>query len=259
MRRTRSRKSPVRHNVKSHTREGKPVLSYVRGSGTKKTLPRRRSKVIQVGRAGSTGASTIVDYLKMVNKVRGKSLHRDFQHSPEGFLLKYGYPMIRGTPLTEPEIKTLAEDVSTLVDPTVKNCFYNAMQLALYCPPDEYVYVEGYVYSPRSIPLQHGWVIDKKGRVIDVTLSKEVLSRDKFTRLMRGEKIPSFRPEDNILGEVPNEWEYFGVPIKTKYLRAQVLKHGHSPPLIDYTHEFDILKLSDPMVRKNVVKRNWVG
>lgn len=35
------RKSPVRHRVRSHTRKGKSIKSFVRGSGTKVRRPRR--------------------------------------------------------------------------------------------------------------------------------------------------------------------------------------------------------------------------
>ncbi len=44
------RKSPTRHKVKSHTREGKPVRSFVRGSGTSK---KKLSKVVR-GRTNTT-------------------------------------------------------------------------------------------------------------------------------------------------------------------------------------------------------------
>jgi hypothetical protein len=49
---------------------------------------------------------------------------------------------------------------------TVKECFSNAMHLALDDP--DLTYVEGYAQSPM-IPTNHAWVVDRDGYVIDPT------------------------------------------------------------------------------------------
>lgn len=50
------RKTPYKHQVKNHTRSGRPVRSYERGKGRKPRQPRKtsRSKKVVVGGAYST-------------------------------------------------------------------------------------------------------------------------------------------------------------------------------------------------------------
>lgn len=50
-----------------------------------------------------------------------------------------------------------------------KACFRNATQAAL-DHPDELTYVEGFAFANRGwFPMEHAWVIDKNGNVIDKT------------------------------------------------------------------------------------------
>ena len=76
-------------------------------------------------------------------------------------------------------------------------CFKNAGRMALEDP--SLTYVEGYV-SVHGVPLEHAWVIDPQGRVIDPTIS--------------------VRPGDTSVKG------YYGVPIRTDYLRRTVLQKG---------------------------------
>jgi hypothetical protein len=71
-----------------------------------------------------------------------------------------------------------------------KQCFCNAALLALDNP--DLTYCEGYVEC--FIPIEHAWCIDKQGRVIETTLRSQ-------------ERVG----------------KYFGVPIKTDFLRRQML------------------------------------
>lgn len=49
-------------------------------------------------------------------------------------------------------------------------CYRNAFQLAS-TDPENLTYCEGFAMVPDLIPLEHAWVVDKKGRVIDPTWS----------------------------------------------------------------------------------------
>jgi len=73
----------------------------------------------------------------------------------------------------------------------MKQCFANAQRLATIHP--ELTYVEGYALS--IIPVHHGWCVDPDGAVVDVTWKT------------RGA-------------------EYFGVPIRTRYLRKLSIATG---------------------------------
>lgn len=80
-----------------------------------------------------------------------------------------------------------------------QQCFANAQRLALLNP--ELTYVEGYAMS--VVPLHHGWCVDRAGRVIDVTW----IDRSGV--------------------------EYFGVPIRTPYVRQRVLRSKFWGSLFD--------------------------
>lgn len=71
----------------------------------------------------------------------------------------------------------------------VHECYKNAGQLAL---DDDGTYCEGYV-SVHGVPLEHAWIW-KNGRVIDPTVTPKGIT------------------------------EYYGIPVKTDYLRKTVLK-----------------------------------
>jgi hypothetical protein len=70
-------------------------------------------------------------------------------------------------------------------------CYKNAFNLAEY--NDELTYVEGFASEPLcGIPLQHAWVVDRHGVVID------------FTWDTQGD-------------------EYFGIPLTVEYVREQLV------------------------------------
>jgi hypothetical protein len=76
----------------------------------------------------------------------------------------------------------------------MKACYQNAFHLAM-ARPDDYTYVEG--IAVHIIPTEHAWCIDSKGRVVDTTWKA----------------MPGLKGED----DNPEEWEYFGIPIKISY------------------------------------------
>lgn len=67
------RKTPIQHTVKSHTRQGKPVKTYQRGSGTKRQPTRRvvKSRSVIISSGDSSRA-----LIKKMKSVGGKFLGR---------------------------------------------------------------------------------------------------------------------------------------------------------------------------------------
>jgi hypothetical protein len=74
----------------------------------------------------------------------------------------------------------------------IKECFRNAALQAMRHP--ELTYVEGYV--EYIIPIEHAWLVDKTGRVIEPTLRRKTPVKD-----------------------------YFGVPVKTEYLIKTITRN----------------------------------
>ena len=112
-----------------------------------------------------------------------------------------------------------------------KACYGNAAQLAL-DKPDKYTYVEGYVLA-GIIPVHHAWVVDRRGRVIDLTLRDRELTKAELDHELNNVGKVSSLDQKNILGRIPNGWEYFGVPIKTEYVRNRALETKRYGSLID--------------------------
>lgn len=88
----------------------------------------------------------------------------------------------------------------------VKLCYMNATKLALKRP--DLVYVEGFAVG--VIPVMHAWCVTPDGTVIDPTWDT---GRD-----------------------------YFGVPIKTGYLRRAIVKSGFYGLIDNYQNEWPLLR-----------------
>lgn len=58
--------------------------------------------------------------------------------------------------------------LSEVIKAQPKECFTNSIK-ALFCDPTS-VYCEGYCIILGGIPIQHGWLEDISGEVVDVTL-----------------------------------------------------------------------------------------
>lgn len=76
-------------------------------------------------------------------------------------------------------------------------CYMNCMHRVL--ESDNLTYVEGYV-TVYGIPIQHAWLVDTEGNLIDPTLANDAQSR---------------------VGE------YFGVPFSQKYVLVSAKKNGY--------------------------------
>ena len=90
---------------------------------------------------------------------------------------------------------------------TQHKCYQCAGQKALY--DSNLTYVEGYI-SVHGVPIEHAWVVDKDGRVIDPTLKD-------------GKGVKA----------------YLGIPLQTEYLREAILRTKHWG-MISYTTNRDI-------------------
>lgn len=90
----------------------------------------------------------------------------------------------------------------TQINGTIKQCFQNAAKLAISDP--DMTYCEGYTET-HGVPIEHAWCLDKAGKVIETTI------REREPR------------------------EYFGVPIKTDYLR-RVLLEKQTYQVFDWMH-----------------------
>ncbi len=123
----------------------------------------------------------IKNYLKVLNGFY-KNPPPEYKYTPSSFLLKYG----KGYFINE---KTFEGKRAP-----AKMCFQNATKLAL--SNSKYTYVEGYV-DISIMPIEHAWVIDQQGNVIDNTL---------------------------VYKEGPiNPVGYFGIPVSTETLSKMIL------------------------------------
>jgi len=143
------------------------------------------------------------DHLKIVaDMLRGhNTLPKSWRYSPADLLIAHG----KSYPVNPETFKTKRGEAHA--------CYMNAGRAALDNPAE--TYVEGYV-SVHGVPINHGWTIDKNGKVIDITTG--------------GKGIV----------------EYFGVPIKTNYLRKTILR-TRVWGLLDPRHNEQIYK-DDPKV-----------
>lgn len=91
------------------------------------------------------------------------------------------------------------------------HCFTNAFHL-LHERPDVY-YVEGYYYEPGLVPLEHAWCVTRGGQVMDPTC------RNPLSTL------------------------YFGVALKSGYVRRTVIRSGM--PSVLWNHEARFPMLTD--------------
>jgi len=92
---------------------------------------------------------------------------------------------------------------------TVKQCFKNAHQLALWHP--ELTYCEGYGYS--LIPTPHAWCVTEDGKVVDNT----------------------WRPHDG----APL---YFGVAFPLEVVNRAITLSGHYGVLQDWKNDYPLLQ-----------------
>lgn len=184
------RKSPVRHRVRAHKREGEPVRSFTRGRGR---TPRRSKVVGVVSWRPDWFKSLIVDHV--YKKMRG--LQRGFPdegYGPEnmdgyfaGMLTWVGGDTIEE--MSQGNENVVAFTLSALrdgrvayrshpsphaVEKRIHACYYNAADLVRRDPDAELafgvMYPKEYTLHPQSKPHAHAFVI-KNGKVIDPTIT----------------------------------------------------------------------------------------
>ena len=107
----------------------------------------------------NTPAEGLTEFLTIISgqhRKMGTGLNSPYSCAPD-FLLKHG------------RFWDVAPDQAPghVVGPEFKACFDNAYRLARRYPK-RYCYVEGYAYN-TILPLEHAWVVDSKGRVLDPT------------------------------------------------------------------------------------------
>jgi hypothetical protein len=95
-----------------------------------------------------------------------------------------------------------------------KECFRNAALLAL---ETGLTYCEGYANSSLGIPLEHAWVINQAGEVIDNTWRDVGL-------------------------------EYFGVPFNRVYLERALDAQDHYGIINAYSTGFPLFRMDDPQI-----------
>lgn len=107
----------------------------------------------------------IEEYLKTIKELKGEAPKGFFYNSAEDFLLQNGkyYEY-------KPKPREIHYGEKQL-------CYMNAYRLASI----GYTYVEGYAMSDNlPMPIQHAWVLDKDGKVIDNTWRKKWLDNPKY-------------------------------------------------------------------------------
>lgn len=144
----------------------------------------------------------IVGYLQAIVTMKEKFCN----HAPEGYYYKSmeAFILAQGkhyTPKPLPKGIRIGQK---------KDCFKNAFNLANDNPG--YTYVEGYASSKTvCMPLEHAWVVDLDGNVID------------------------------------NTWEdgdeYFGVPFKTDYVRRTILDKKTYGVIENWEQKFPLMKV----------------
>jgi hypothetical protein len=147
----------------------------------------------------------------------------------ERYVLDKGTQMASTEPLTDEQYAYLRM-ITGAIECLPKQCFYNAQMMTLtdsYHETQRVKYHEGYVFT-GIMPILHAW-ITLDGKIVDVTLSTDPESTQRF---FDGEP-PREDLMDRVLGVIPDEWEYIGVPMGGEYVVSFMLEKMESRSLID--------------------------
>ena len=109
-----------------------------------------------------------------------------------------------------------------------KECFSNSQlfMLAVQNIKDMYpdmsaTYIEGFfALSDLPIPIHHGWV-SLNGKVVDLTITQ-----DAYTAPVDGF-------EDRVIGQIPEDFEYVGIPIETMDVLYRITDHQEAYNFLD--------------------------
>ena len=145
------------------------------------------------------------------------------------------YVLGKGTEMTSSETLTQEQYlylkmITGMIECLPKQCFHNAQMMTLadsYRVHQRVKYHEGYVWT-GFMPILHAWItLDDK--IVDVTLSTDPESTQRF---LAGDS-PQGDLLDRVLGVIPDEWEYLGVPMESEYVVSTMMKNQESRSLID--------------------------
>jgi len=138
-----------------------------------------------------------------------------------GYVLRKGKRAVSKEPLTDEQMGYLLE-LAGCEDMEAKQCFYNASVLLIRdFGTKRLKYYEGYVLlDGLTFPILHAW-LELDGKLVDVTLQHENSDG-------RAEDL-----SDRILGVIPPQLQYYGVPMDTQLLIDNLLEKGESFSLID--------------------------
>lgn len=150
------------------------------------------------------------------------------------FVLDRGQPQPDSSPLTDEQFEYLTKVASATTLPfEPKQCFHNAMMLAILDNRFEgrIEYVEGFAYT-GVLPVHHAWV-ELDGKLVDLTRS---LRPEAAMEFIDGEP-PQADLRDRLLGAIPEEWEYLGVPFDSDEVQDYVWEHQETNSLITNYHD----------------------
>ncbi len=182
------RKSPIRHRVQSHTREGSPVRSFTRGRGR---TPRRSKVVQETSWRPSWFKSLVVDAVyKWMKECQQDFPDEDIYQNVTGYFAAM-LTWVGGNTIDEMcqgNENVVAFTLSALedgrvayrshssphaVEKRIHACYYNAADLVRRDPDAELafgiMYTKENTLHPTSKPNTHAFVI-KDGKVIDPTI-----------------------------------------------------------------------------------------
>ena len=115
--------------------------------------------------------------------------------------------------LTAEENKTLFRAVDAVRQRfEIKQCFFNSQMLVVYDDTNQLRYWEGWAQGRAVIPLHHGWV-SLNGKLIDLTWRLE-------------KPRTKGRLRNRVLGEIPEDWVYMGIPITREVIIEEMFRTG---------------------------------
>lgn len=157
------------------------------------------------------------NYLEAVTKCRASmALPKNFVYAGnEDLILKAGTWLSGGQTMTDEQNRVVLAAIDNAeCKCEVRQCFHNSQTIAIFDATKRLVYFEGWAIGAASFPIHHGWLVLDGKIVIDTT----------------------WRAADRqkpVMGQIPREWAYAGVPFETKEIRRRILKEGATNSILD--------------------------
>lgn len=133
--------------------------------------------------------------------------------------------------------KELSEKLSIENSCEIKQCYRNAWIAT--CGKRNLRYFEGFVASKSiPIPIQHAWLIDTDGKVVDPTL---IINGDRMVKQLRKMGIKDHTPRGNRLGD-----DYFGMEIPIDFVNKMTFKKKITGEwLLDYFKSVELAQVGE--------------